>query len=54
MTSFGLAAGRPRNSVLVSARSTLLPPLDHALRRYIHEAGYVQAPPVAAVERLEA
>ncbi|MGZ8398255.1 MAG: family 1 glycosylhydrolase [Gemmatimonadales bacterium] len=54
MASFGLAAGRPRNSALVSARSTLLPPLDHALRRYIHEAGYVQAPPAAAVERLEA
>jgi dTDP-4-dehydrorhamnose reductase len=54
METFGLAALRPRNSALVSGRGTLLPSLDHALRRYIHEAGYGQAPPVAAVERREA
>jgi len=54
MESFGLAAVRPRNSVLASRRGTLLPPIDNALHRYIHEAGHRQAPPVEIVERLEA
>jgi dTDP-4-dehydrorhamnose reductase len=54
MERFRLAARRPRYSALISRRGTLLPPLDNALHRYIHEAGYQQAPPVVAVERLEA
>ena len=54
MESFSLAARRPRYSALISRRGTLLPPLEDALHRYIHEAGYQQAPPAVAVERLEA
>lgn len=54
MASFGLAARRPRSSALISRRGTLLPRLDNALHRYIHEAGFGQAPPLVAIERLEA
>lgn len=56
MASFGLAARRPRYSALSSSRATLLPPLDHALQRYINEAGF--APKAETVradsERMEA
>ncbi|HEV8176923.1 MAG TPA: SDR family oxidoreductase, partial [Gemmatimonadales bacterium] len=54
MKSFGLAADRPRYSALTSQRGLLLPPLQHALQRYIAEAGYARTPQVAVGERLEA
>jgi dTDP-4-dehydrorhamnose reductase len=37
LESFGLAAARPRYSVLTSERSQLLPALDEALARYLEE-----------------
>jgi dTDP-4-dehydrorhamnose reductase len=52
--SFGLAARRPRYSALTSERASLLPALDHALRRYITEKGYGLHREVAVGERLEA
>jgi len=54
MESFGLAAKRPGYSVLGSERAGLLPPLEDALQRYVHEAGYVGSPEVRVGERMEA
>lgn len=54
MESFGLAARRPRYSVLGSERATLLPPLEDAMRRYVHEAGYGHKPEVIVGVRMEA
>jgi dTDP-4-dehydrorhamnose reductase len=54
MESFGFTARRPRYSALASARAALLPSLEHALHRYIKEAGFGQQPEVPAGERLEA
>jgi dTDP-4-dehydrorhamnose reductase len=36
------AAARPSYSVLRSRRADLMPPLEHALRRFIEEAGYTK------------
>jgi dTDP-4-dehydrorhamnose reductase len=54
MESFGLPARRPRYSALTSERASLLPPLEHALLRYMAETGYGQPQAVAIGERLEA
>jgi dTDP-4-dehydrorhamnose reductase len=54
MESFGLAAPRPRYSALTSERAWLLPPLEHALLRYMRETGYGQPQVVPIGERLEA
>jgi hypothetical protein len=54
MESFGFPAKRPRYSVLASERASLLPPLEHALHRYIAETGYARQPEVPVGERLEA
>ena len=54
MESFGLPALRPRYSALTSERASLLPPLEHALLRYMGETGYGKPLVVPAGERLEA
>jgi dTDP-4-dehydrorhamnose reductase len=57
MESFGLAAPRPRYSVLSSERGSLLPPLEHALFRYIEETEFVKrpaCPPAYLAEELSA
>jgi dTDP-4-dehydrorhamnose reductase len=51
------AASRPAYSVLGSARGALMPSLEHALDRYLTEAGFAGKPPVGpadADELLEA
>jgi dTDP-4-dehydrorhamnose reductase len=52
--SFGLPAPRPSYSALTSERASLLPPLEHALSRYVAETGYGQPAAVPIGERLEA
>jgi dTDP-4-dehydrorhamnose reductase len=37
MAEFGLAAARPQQSVLLSERGMVLPPLEHALGRCLGE-----------------
>jgi dTDP-4-dehydrorhamnose reductase len=54
MDSFGLPARRPTYSALTSERASLMPPLEHALRRYMAETGYGQPQAVPVGERLEA
>jgi dTDP-4-dehydrorhamnose reductase len=54
MASFGLSARRPRYAAMTSERGLLLPPLEHALQRYINEAGYGARQEVLVGERLEA
>jgi len=54
MTSLGLPAPRPRYSALTSERASLMPPLEHALLRYIGETGYGQRQMVSVGERQEA
>jgi dTDP-4-dehydrorhamnose reductase len=54
MESFGLPAPRPSYSALTSERASLLPPLEHALLRYMAETGYGQPQVVPVGERLEA
>jgi dTDP-4-dehydrorhamnose reductase len=54
MESFGLPARRPSYSALTSERASLLPPLEHALHRYIVETGYARPREVLVGERLEA
>jgi len=50
-------AARPRYSVLRSRRADLMPPLEHAIRRYVEECGYSKDrfnEPPAQVHLLEA
>jgi dTDP-4-dehydrorhamnose reductase len=55
MDSFGLPARRPGYSALTSERASLLPPLEHALLRYMAETGYGQPQAIVVGEqRLEA
>ena len=54
MACFALPARRPRYSALTSERGWLLPPLEHALHRYIAETGYGRSPEIPVGERLEA
>ncbi len=54
MKSFGLAARRPSYSALTSERAYLLPPLEHALSRYMSETGYGEPQPAPVGERMEA
>lgn len=50
----GLAAPRPRYSVLGSERGVLLPPLEDALARYFEERGTPSAPSESAAQAIAA
>ena len=50
--TLGLAAARPRNSALASARATLMAPLEHALARYASARPWERRPQRFAAPRL--